>query len=402
MNLIKSHKTSSYQFDDEGLEPASQKAAVIHVDTINDTDALNHIETEWRDLCLRAPEHNFFQTFTWAWNWWKYLGEPSGYELRIVTVRMDGRLVLIWPLVTRKQGLWHVGNWLGVGSGQYGDLVIEEGSDQTIWIEAAWRAITTGCGIDVLHLEGIREDAVVRRFLIDKKGKIKVMSKAPYINISEYEDWYAYHAALKRGFRRNMLRTRRRLNEMGQLVHRFIEDPSELESVVKKSISLKLKWLKKRNIYGRLLEKPESEKWLLNVALAAQKDDLLKTTTLSLDDTIIATSIGFLYRGNYYVYFGAFDVDYTPFAPGKLDTTDALMWSFENDVETFDLLSPTEEYKLDWAWREVTLEIFDSYPTTLGRIGMVWYGTGLRDKAIWFYRRLPRWLRRFVVRFLGS
>ena len=396
------HKTNLSQYNAEGLEPASQYATGLHVEMINDSDALNHIETEWRELCQRAPEHNFFQTFTWAWAWYKYFIEPSESELCIVTVRMDGRLVLIWPLVVYKQGLWHVGKWLGSGSGQYGDLVIEEGPDRSIWLEVAWRAITTDYGIDVLHLEHIRKDAVVRRFLIDKKGRLKVTSTAPYVDITEYEDWYEYHAGLKRGFRRNMFRTRRRLIEKGRLEHRLIEEPSEFESVVTKSISLKLNWLKKRNLYGRLLEKPESERWLMHVALAAQKDNALKMATLSLNDTVIATSIGFYYRKRYYAYFGAFDIDYTSFQPGKLEITYALMWAFENDVETFDLMPPTDDYKLDWARHEVTVENFASYPTIWGRIGKVWYGAGLRDKAIWCYRRLPRQFRRFIVRLLAK
>jgi len=398
MKVTGNHKTSSFQFDAEGLAPALQRTAGIRVETIKDSDALSRIETEWRDLCSRAPEHDFFQTFTWVWPWWKYLGQPLGYELHIVTVRMDGRLVLIWPLVARKQGLWRVGGWLGTGSGQYGDLVIEEGPDRTIWFEAAWRAITTGRGIDVLHLEGIREDAVVRRFLIKKKGRIKVTSTSPYVDICKWQDWDAFHTGLKRGFRRNLQRTRRRLNEKGQLVHRFIEDPMEFESIVTRSISLKLNWLKKRNTYGRLLEKPELERWLNHVVLAAQRDSALKMSTLSLDDSIIATQIGFLHHGHYYSYFGSFDTDYTSLQPGKVETTNTLMWAFENGVETFDLMPPADDYKLDWARHEATVVIFDSYPTVLGRLGKVWYGSGLRDKALWIYGRLPRRFRRFVVR----
>jgi len=398
MQLTGSHRTSSFRSCAEGLGPAARGIAGICVETIRDSDALGDLETEWRALCRRAPEHGFFQTFAWVWPWWKHLGEPSGYELRIITVRVDERLVLIWPLVTRRQGLLRVGLWLGTGTGQYGDLVIEEGLDRTSWLEAAWRAVKTGCNIDVLHLEGIREDAVVRRFLIGKQGRIQRATAAPCVDICGCRDWEAFHTGFKRAFRRNLSRTRRRLNEKGQLTHRVIEDPSEIEPLVRKTIELKLNWLRKRNTYGRLLEKPEAERWLIHAALAAQGHSALKLTALSLDDTIIATQIGFLYRRHYYCYLASFDTRYGAFQPGKLETTDTLKWAFENGVETFDLMPPADDYKLYWARHEANIETFVGYPTVWGRIGKVWYGSGLRDRAAWIYGRLPRRCRRFATR----
>ncbi len=395
------HKTTASQAPVTGLDPSSQQNAGIHVETIRDTATLSRIETEWRKLCERAPGHGFFQTFSWIWPWWKYLGEPSGYELRIVTVRMDGRLVLIWPLVVRRQGLWRVGVWLGSGTGQYGDLVIEEGAEQNNWCEAAWYAIKTDCGIDILHLERIREDAVVRHFLTGKKGKLKETATSPYIPVEKYQDWDAFHTQLKRSFRRNLRSAHRRLRVQGKLQHRFIDDPLEIEQIVTKSIRLKLSWLMKRNTYGRLLERPEAENWLVNTTIAAQEEGTLKLAVLSLDDTVIATQIGFLHHQHYYSYFGSFDIGYSSFKPGKVETENALQWAFENGVETFDLMPPADEYKLDWSQHKANIATFVSYPSNWGRLGKFWYSSGLRDKAVRIYWRFPRKFRRLIVRLLA-
>lgn len=399
---LKGSQTNSLQSRAERLDPPSQNPAGIYVDILKNPGALSGIETEWRDLCQRAPAHGFFQTFAWVWPWWKHLGEPCGYGLRIVTVRMDGRLVLVWPLVVRRQGLWRVGVWLGAGSGQYGDVVIEEGSDQGAWLEAAWDCIRTECGIDVLNLEGIRENAVVRRLLVQKLGKRKVVVTAPYVDITKWRDWAAFHAALKRGFRRNLVRARRRLSAQGHLRHRAINDPLEIERIISQSVRRKLDWLRERNIYGRLLERPEAEKWLIRTALAAHADGTLNMTALSVGDAIVATQIGFLHHRHYYSYFGSFDADYSSFKPGKVEIEDTFIWAFENRVETFDLMPPADDYKLDWPGFQATVEAFDGYPTAWGKIGKVWYGMGLRDKAIRVYGRLPRRFRRLAVRLFDT
>lgn len=401
--LITGNKnTRSLESPNEDMDSAAKGASRITVKTISDSAALAGLEVEWRDLCRRAAEHGFFQTYTWVWAWWKYLGEPSGYGLRIITVKQDGRLVLIWPLVVNKQLLWRVGTWPGAGTGQYGDLLIEAGSDRADWLEVAWRAIEDDCNIDVLYLEGIQENAIVQSFLAGDTGRLKPVASSPRVNIREFQDWETFHAGLKRSFRQNIHRTRRRLKEKGQLIHRVIEDPAEIEQVVAKSIKLKLGRLKQRSIYGRLLGRPEAEQWLDQLTQSTQQDGVLMITTLSLDETILATQIGFLYRRHFYCYFGAFDIAYSTFQPGKLEPAGTLKWAFENDVDTFDLMPPADDYKLYWARPEAAVQIFIGHITAWGRIAKPLYNNNLRNNAIGFYPYLARGFRRFVVRLVAN
>ncbi len=399
--LLSGHKNPrSSRAPTEGSDTAATSTNGITLEIIADSDAHAGLEAKWRDLCNHAPEHGFFQIYTWVWAWWKHLGEASGYKLCIITVNQDGRLVLIWPLVVRRLALWHIGTWLGAGTGQYGDLLLEAGADRTHWLEAAWRAIEDDCNIDLLYLEGIQENAIVQSFMAGNTGVLQPKTNSPCINIREFRDWQTYQAGLKRSFRQNMHRTRRRLEEKGQLVHRVLDDPAEIAQVVTKSIRLKLDWLKQRNIYGRLLEKAEAKQWLDQLTQSAQQDGLLKITTLNLDETMIAMQIGFLYRRHLYCYFGAFDIAYSSFQPGKLETADTLKWAFENDVDTFDLMPPADDCKLYWAQSETTVQTFIGHITAWGRIAKLLYNNDLRNNAIGFYRYLPRGFRRFVVRLL--
>ena len=60
-----------------------------------------------RALRARRLPAQVFQTFNWNWHWANhYLGSSeggiTGVELAIVTGRREGKLVMVWPLVTER------------------------------------------------------------------------------------------------------------------------------------------------------------------------------------------------------------------------------------------------------------------------------------------------------------
>ncbi len=61
------------------------------------------LEREWNDF-HDAARGTVFQTFTWAWNWWKVYGNGRN-ELHIITARIDGRLTAILPLYLERIGV---------------------------------------------------------------------------------------------------------------------------------------------------------------------------------------------------------------------------------------------------------------------------------------------------------
>ncbi len=113
MSLTQHRNNNLYRYQLNDFDNLSHGTKGICVETITSTETFSKLEKEWCELCDRAPEHSFFQIYTWTWTWWKYIGEPSGYALRLITIRENGRLVLIWPIITRRQGFWIVGTVRG-------------------------------------------------------------------------------------------------------------------------------------------------------------------------------------------------------------------------------------------------------------------------------------------------
>ena len=68
----------------------------------------NALETEWNDLFWRAGRGaQIFQTFNWNWHWCNHYlaasADAPAPSLAIVTGRRNGRLVMVWPLVSERE-----------------------------------------------------------------------------------------------------------------------------------------------------------------------------------------------------------------------------------------------------------------------------------------------------------
>src|ERR1700733_12756269 len=101
-------------------------ASSCRIELITDGDSLFSLNKDWDDLYARAERPYVSQSFEWAWCAWKTLARSSDGQLRCLTVRRDGRLVLVWPMVvSRPHRFWSIAAPLGT-PGDYTDVLAEE------------------------------------------------------------------------------------------------------------------------------------------------------------------------------------------------------------------------------------------------------------------------------------
>ncbi len=93
----------------EGSQAAVQ-TPVCDLAFVSDRAGFDALEAEWNALFERAGRSTqLFQRFNWLWHWCNhYLADPQapgrGSRLAIVTARREGRLVMVWPLVSERAG----------------------------------------------------------------------------------------------------------------------------------------------------------------------------------------------------------------------------------------------------------------------------------------------------------
>jgi hypothetical protein len=95
---------------------------------VEDPAAFAALEEEWNDLLRDAPLATPYQSWAWLYSWWENYG--GGYRLRLVTVREDGVLVGIVPLMLERR----TGRLLFVGSGitNHLDLLARAGWEERV------------------------------------------------------------------------------------------------------------------------------------------------------------------------------------------------------------------------------------------------------------------------------
>src|SRR4051812_15534122 len=90
--------------------PTEQRLDIAVLQNTRDFSAL---EEEWAELYEHCPSATPFQSWAWLYSWWEAYGE--GYELRLVTVREEGLLVGLLPLMLERRRSF--GRLLFIGSG---------------------------------------------------------------------------------------------------------------------------------------------------------------------------------------------------------------------------------------------------------------------------------------------
>src|SRR5215213_3188172 len=126
----------------------------LEVGVIRDTQAFAALQTEWEDLCRSSPLSTPFQSWAWLYSWWEHFGE--GYELRLITVRDEGLLVGLIPLMLKRRlgfgALRFIGHHGFVSS--YPDILVREGWDAKV-SEAGRQALRQMGSWHVTNLSGV-------------------------------------------------------------------------------------------------------------------------------------------------------------------------------------------------------------------------------------------------------
>lgn len=369
----------------------------MEINIVRDTDSLEALGPRWRELCQHSAHHHYFQTFGWVWAWWTTVGQDANCRLNIVTVEDSGRLVLVLPLVVQRSAPWRVLTWTG-RDGDYGDALIADDEQGMQWLEAAWGAVAKGRGYDVAVLDQVRPDSRIGPFLARHMGAREGTVVSPFLTCRDWPDWDAYSAARKGRFGRDQRRRRRRLEEQGSLRYEVVSDDAEIEELVRWMNATKGAWVKRTNRVQRAAE----NEFVAAVVREAQASGTLYLAALKLDGAVIATDLGLIYRGWHYSWLSAFDNELRSFSPGRVILENSLMWSFQNDVAVFDLLSGADKFKFDWATDEVALETYAWPRTAWGWVYcQAMYGA-TRALVRKLFRALPGGLRnRLIERFLA-
>lgn len=363
-------------------------AGDIEFEVVRDPDRLTALRADWDRLWATSAARLFTLTYPAVWHTWTHSHQPYGHRLHIVVGQASGRVMLIWPMMIRRERsgrIWRLADWLGREPVDYGDILVDPDAVDAERIRAALHHLVATAPADVVSLQAVRPDANVFAVLDgDCRQKI-VDDTAPYIDLREAGDWSSYQAALPKSFRKGMERRGRRLAEAGAVEITLTEDLGLLDETVHWISERKKAWIDARDIVGYGVTSDEIAATIGFLKEAAQAGRIL-IGRLSVDGALVAADVSQIFDGYLFADIGSFDLAWGKFAPGSLLMRATIEWAFGNDIAIFDLGRGSYDYKLKWATHTAELSRYFYARTLLGKLYVAFrtssYGKRVAERRI--------------------
>lgn len=373
----------------------------ISFEVVTDDDGFQKLEAAWRELFdLLDPPH-FFQDFDWCRQAWLCVSSKAGRRLRILVGRLEGRVVLIWPLMIAGPFLRVLGSDLF----EFHDVLVRPEPDASAWLEAAFHAARRLGGAALL-LRSVRHDADIAEFLGQHKaiGRSRVAGRAWSIQLDRYDDWDSYIATLPHGLQVNQRKQWRRVAKLPSPTRfEILEHYEDQLEFVRWLHTAKTAWLDARDDAGSGMFGWDSYRdFLTSIVAALSRRNMVMACRLVSGDEIMAGVLGFRHRDYFVFFIFVYGEKWATFSPGRLLMAKTIEWCMQNNIRTFDMLLGEEDYKLTWS--DTELEIFDHFiPLTLeGRAIAAWHSSGLSRRFPWSWAGrissvVPARLRRAIA-----
>ena len=335
--------------------------SMCEVVVLNDTQAFADLEAEWENLYRNAPLATPFQSWAWLYSWWEYYGQ--GYELRLVTIRDEGLLVGLIPLILDcRRGFGRL-LFVGTGPTDYQDVLARRGWESQV-SEAGIRALRQMDGWQVADLQQLRSEAAAWSIFRRWRGPcLRVwQDNCPVIDV---QPWESLVASLSKNHRSTVRRALRRAQADG--VEREFVSAEDAEKAGRRLIALHREAWQGRDII------PEHqtrwfEEYMGIVALRMTARRLGRITEFRRDGKAIISH--FLFFGRSSVgegLTGATQDALRRYQESSLRIWDAVNVAYQRNGQYVELLRGEEPYKLRWS-----SSISTNYQVILGRHLGIW------------------------------
>lgn len=378
------------------------------IECVESLAEMDRLGGEWQALERRAADSlAYFQSYDWCRTWCAHYAADDrgdGPQIRVYTCRVDGRLVMVWPLM-------QIGDRPTVRKivaltephGQYGNILI----DPDIWsagfaadlVESCWRLLERREKVDAILLDSVPDGAMPKRLGASGEVKMGWSGHNSAMDMTGFGGCYeAYRASLKSTTRRARNKRRNRLAAQGTLDYRVhFGGTPEYADLVGIGIAMKREWLERTGRATRALNLPHVPEFLGALSNNADGDKGAVAAALTLDGRPVAVEIGFLYHRRFYSYLGAFDWELRDYSPGKLQLEEALKWCLERGVEVYDLLGDPSTYKFDWCNVTTPLAAYRRANTITGQAYLSVWCDNLRPALKRAFEQMPLGVRARLI-----
>ncbi len=320
----------------------------LKIALVMDRKGFASLRDEWTALFERvADPQQVFQSHAFLDCWARhYLDDRM--TLSILTGRVDGRLVMVWPLVRRRHAGLDTLGFMGAPVAQFGDLLIEKSSDAEMWLGAGWAAVR-GLGADLFEARKIRADSAFSRCPIGDRTLAYDHQEAPFTDLDRRvggdEPGNVYSAKERSNYRRHL----RRLAERGKIAFHDHLPGAEAAKLAAQAIVLKREWLSRNSILSPTVADPRFEAFFRDIAADSENGSPLRVSVVECDGRPIGIDLSFDCKGRAFGHVLATDPGYEREGVGGILVHRVFANARQRGNAVFDLLAPADPYKLQHA-----------------------------------------------------
>jgi CelD/BcsL family acetyltransferase involved in cellulose biosynthesis len=316
-------------------------------------------QTLWRALDARSQaRHVWFQSFEWCYQWLRHHGDARCTPLIFMLVR-DGAAVAVLPLMRTKKrvGITSL-RMLGAPHTQYANVLTANGQLSAREHDTLRNALMHEPGIDQLLFDLVPQGSPLVDLLPRGGRLVHLDNQSSQLDLAQFETVAAYEQSLGKKSSRNLRRAISQFEQAGALTFEVMRPATAgYLDLVTRCLKMKASWLAATGRISQGLEQGDHGAFLAALQTSHGGEGPI-AFALRLNGKPIAIELGYLQRGHYYAYMGAFDWAWRNLSPGKLQMHKSICWLIENGADRLDLLGNPSDYKQHYASQTLPMHGF--------------------------------------------
>jgi len=301
-------------------------------------DGIDYLVPEWERLARRTETSPFLWP-GWISAWWRAFGAG---QLQIIAAYEHGRLTGVLPL-HRLYG--RLGSTTNYHTPLFGflaeDEVAVEQLSRSLFSRRPRRVDLGFLSPTDLGISQVRNAAADAHYQVFTE----LRQVAPYVDTDE--PWEAYEKRLRRKFRSELRRRRRRLEEEGRLTLELSDGTHRLGELLEEGFRIEGSgWKQARGT--SINSHMATRRFYTEVAQWASERGWLRLAFLRLDGQAIAFDFCLECNRIHYLLKTGYDPAYRQFAPGMLIRHLMLTRAFSDEISTYDFLGDSYGWKQEW------------------------------------------------------
>ncbi len=309
---------------------------------------IKQLWAEWDALLSQCASATIFMTPLWHYTWWQELG--AGAELRLVTLREDGNLVGIAPLMCQQDVLTFLGDtdlW------DYHEMVTVKDRDAEL-LPLLFDSVAAQSW-NLMDLRSIRQDSPILRYFPDlaqARGYTTELAKedvSPGLVLPA--TWEEYLTGLSKKDRHELRRKLRRLESQAAYNFYVINGTSAPEGYLEDFFTL----MRDSRYDKAIFLTPERERFFRHMAQELARAGILKVFFMEVSGQRVASALCFDYGQTRFLYNSGYNPEYGALSVGLLLKALCLQQAIEEKKTYFDFLRGDEPYKYDLGAKDVQL-----------------------------------------------